>query len=321
LPSAEPLVRTARRVLVGLVAVAVGLTAGCSGSTQEQRAAEPPPTTAPPSRPFAVESWQQTFVDPSRPTEAGSQTPASAERTLVTTIYLPEGDEPRPLIVFSHGLVGHPDKFSNLLSTWARAGYVVVAPAFPTTNDRVPGAAANYTAAFGQPDDVSFVLDEVLRMADDETSRLYGRVDTEHIGAGGLSLGGATTYSVTFSACCRDDRFTAAEVLAGALLPLAGEFDLDGHVPLLIVHGDQDPALRYELANQAYVRAQPPVWFVTLLGGSHATPFENDVTPYDAMVEQLTTDFWDATIGGDGSALARFEQHARVDGLSTLQSK
>jgi hypothetical protein len=36
---------------------------------------------------------------------------------------------------------------------------------------------------------------------------------------------------------------------------------------------------------------------------------------------QLTTDFWDATLGGDPSAFERFEQHAAVDGLSTLQMK
>ena len=67
--------------------------------------------------------------------------------------------------------------------------------------------------------------------------------------------------------------------------------------------------------------ARSPVWFVTLLGASHAPAFENDVTPHDAMVEQITTDFWDATIGADPDAITRFEQHAVVDGLSTLQSK
>jgi dienelactone hydrolase len=314
-------VRPLRRLAVGFLAAAILVAAGCAAATSEDPQA--PSTTAPPAptRPFAVERWNETLVDRTRPTEAGSQTPGAPERTLVTTIYLPEGGGPRPLIVFSHGLMGHPDKFTDLLSTWAQAGYVVAAPAFPTTNDRVPGAPANFTVSFGQPADVTFVLDEVLRMAADPDNRLYERVDTERIGAGGLSLGGATTYSVTFSVCCRDPRFKAAEVLAGALLPLSGEFDLDGRIPLLIVHGDMDPALPYTMATDAYTRAAPPVWFVTLLGGSHATPFENDVTPYDEMVEQLTTDFWDATIGGDPAAFARFEQHAQVEGLSTLQSK
>jgi len=262
------------------------------------------------------------LVDPTRPTPEGAATPAAPERTLVTTIYLPDAPGPRPLIVCSHGLSGHPDKFSKLLSTWAEAGYVIAAPAFPTTNSEVPGSEQNFTVAREQPGDVSFVLDEVLRLNDDEASRLAGKIDPERIGVAGLSLGGATTYSVAFNECCRDDRPDAAMVLAGALLPLAGDaWALDGHIPLLIVHGDADPALNYSMATDAYGRAEAPVWFVTLFGGAHAQPFEDWDSDHDEMVEQLTTDWWDATIGGDPTAIERFEQDAVVDGLSSLESK
>lgn len=308
-----------RAFAVGALLLGV-VTVGCAGATGED-ANDTAPTTTSPTRPLAFDSWKETFVDTARPTEAGSQTPPAPERILETTIYLPDGNGPHPLIVFSHGLNGHPDKFSNLLSAWARAGYVVAAPAFPTTNDHVPGAPQNYTVASGQPADVSFVLDQVLALAADTSSRLHGRIDTDHIGAGGLSLGGGTTYSVVFSRCCRDPRFTAAEVLAGALFPLAGEMDLDGHVPLLIAHGDADPALDHHFAEEAFARAAPPVWFVTLLGANHAPPFENDVTPYDETVERFTTDFWDATIGGDPTAWSRFDTDAAVPGLTTLQQK
>lgn len=278
-------------------------------------------TTTVITRPFAFTSWNETFVDTSRPTEAGAQTPGAPQRTLVSTVYVPDEGGPRPLIVFSHGLMGHPDKFTKLLSAWARAGYLVVAPTFPLTNDRVPGAPQNVPVSTSQPADVRFVIDRVLALADDPDSALHGRVDPERIGVGGLSLGGATTYSVAFGECCRDERVKAVEVLAGALIPLEGAFVLDGHVPLLIAHGDQDPALRYDLARQAYDQAPGNVWFVTLLGASHAPAFENDVTPHDAMVERFTTDFWDATLGGDGDAWAAFTRDAAIDGLSTLQQK
>jgi dienelactone hydrolase len=307
-----------RAVALATLLLATACAGGTTDSTLPDAAVA---TTAPVGPPYDFASWKTAFVDPSRPTEPGVETPGAPIRTLDTTIYLPEGTEPRPLIVFSHGLVGHPDKFTALLSAWARAGYVVAAPAFPLTNDRVPGAPRNFDKAFSQPDDVSFVLDEMLRLDGDPSSPLFERIDADAIGAAGLSLGGGTTYAVTFSICCRDTRIRAAEVFAGAQFPLLGEMDLDGHVPLLIVHGDQDPALRYELAVDAYESAAAPVSFVTLIGAAHAPAFENDVTPHDAMVEQLTTDFWDATIGGDPDAVARFEQHAVVDGLSTLQSK
>jgi dienelactone hydrolase len=273
------------------------------------------------TRPFTFSTWNETLVDTSRPTEVGAQTPGAPQRSLVTTIYLPDEGGRRPLIVFSHGLTGHPDKFTHLLSAWARAGYVVAAPAFPTTNDRVPGAPQNYAVSSGQPGDVRFVLDEVLRLADDPDSALHERVDPDRIGAGGLSLGGGTTYSVAFGGCCPDDRIKAAEVLAGATFPLEGPVVLDGRIPLLIAHGDQDPVLRYERAREAFDQSPGPVWLVTLLGASHATAFENDVTPHDAMVERFTTDFWDATIGGDAGAWTTFEQDAVVEGLSTLEQK
>lgn len=279
-------------------------------------------TTAPVvTRPFTFTTWNETLVDTTRPTEVGTQTPGAPERTLVTTVYLPDEGGRRPLIVFSHGLNGHPDKFSQLLSAWARAGYVVAAPAFPTTNDRVPGGSQNYALSTGQPGDVRFVLDEVLRLAEDPASALHERIDTDRIGAGGLSLGGGTTYSAAFAECCRDDRIKAAEVLAGAVFPLEGPVVLDGHIPLLIAHGDQDPAIRYDLARKAYAESTGPVWLVTLLGASHAPAFENDVTPHDAMVERFTTDFWDATIGGDPEAWSAFTRDAVAEGLSTLEQK
>ena len=100
-----------------------------------------------------------------------------------------------------------------------------------------------------------------------------------------------------------------------------GPVVLDGHIPLLIAHGDQDPVLRYERAREAYDQAPGPVWLVTLLGASHATAFENDVTPHDAMVERFTTAFWDATIGGDPEAWSTFTRDAVAEGLSTLEQK
>jgi dienelactone hydrolase len=303
-----------------LAIVALLIATACSATTENQTA-DSGPTTTVATRPYEFASWTETFIDRSRPTEAGALTPAAPERTLATTVYLPAGSEPRPLIVFSHGVIGHPDKFSQLLSAWARAGYVVAAPAFPQTNDHVPGSAQNLGLAGSQPADVSFVLDQMLGLAADPDSPLYDRIDPNQIGAGGLSLGGATTYAVAFSPCCRDHRIKAVEVLSGALLPVVGEFDLDGHVPLLIAHGDQDPLLKYANAQVIFEQAAPPVWFVTLIGASHATEFENDVTPYDATAEQVTIDFWDATIGGDPTAFATLAQHATVLGLSTLQTK
>jgi dienelactone hydrolase len=278
-------------------------------------------------RPFRVRHITEVLVDDSRPTEAGSATPALPNRTLPTDIYLPEpdgsaGTGPLPFILFSHGLSGHPAKFTHLLTSWAQAGYVVAAPAFPITNVNVPGSSDNWIGVGNQPADVSFVITELLRRNDDPASPVHGRIDPNRIGAAGLSLGGATTYAVTFHERWHDDRIQAAEVLSGALIPVGpGDYHLDGHVPLLIIHSDNDTSLPYRLATEAYAQAAPPVWFVTLQGGGHSFPFEDWDTPFNPIAQKMTLDFWDATLAGDGSALARFAADAVVPGRSTLSSR
>jgi dienelactone hydrolase len=304
------------RHLGGLCVLA--LLAACGGSTTTSEPATTTTVAAPPTRPFAVEQWTETFVDPSRPTEEGAETPALPERTLETAVYLPDTGGAAPLIVFAHGLNGHPDKFTELLSAWAEAGYVVAAPAFPTTNNAVPGGGRNYPTATGQPADVSFVIDEMVRADAETDSRLFDRIDIDRIAVTGMSLGGATAYGAVFSTCCRDARVRSAAVFAGALLPLAGDVDLDGHVPLLIVHGEDDPALVLSSAEDAFATSEPPTWFVTLLGGGHSEPFENTASPYDELVVELTVAWWDATLGGDGAAFSRLEEVAGSDPLATL---
>jgi dienelactone hydrolase len=272
------------------------------------------------ARPYEVVHEQRTFVDPSRPTREGKQSPAQPDRTLVTELYHPDAQGPFPTIVFAHGSNGHPDKFTHLLSAWAAAGYVVAAPAFPLTNNTVPAAAANNPDLWNQPDDVSFVLDQMLAASAAVDDPLAGKVDSSRLGAAGLSLGGATTYGVVFNDCCRDPRFNSAVVLAGATIPLSQAYDLGRGIPLLIMHGDRDLALPHSMAVEAYGLAIPPKYFVTLVGGSHAEPFEDVDTPYDAIVDRTTIAFWDVYLAGFSDRRSEIETAAVVEGLSTFRS-
>jgi predicted dienelactone hydrolase len=138
-------------------------------------------------------------VDPSRVTPATEADEELPERTIEVWLYLPDTDAPAPLVVFSHGLGGHPDKFETLHEKWAEAGCAVAAPAFPLTNDKVTNAWGNSGDGLNQPGDVSFVLDHLLRESGDPASELAGRFDPERVGAAGLSLGGATTYEVALN--------------------------------------------------------------------------------------------------------------------------
>jgi dienelactone hydrolase len=207
----------------------------------------------------------------------------------VTAIYRPTRKGRFPVIVFSHGVSGHPEKFTKLFAAWASAGYVIAAPAFPRTNSHV---AVDLGDLPNQTGDVSFVLDRVLDLATNRESRLFRAIKRRRVGAAGLSLGGITTYNVVYSDCCRDARITAAIVLDTVRPGVV----VDGHVPFLIAHSDTDPLLPYAGARQAFEEAEPPVWLHTFFGASHASQWEDDVTPYDQIAEQVTLDFWDATL-------------------------
>jgi dienelactone hydrolase len=218
--------------------------------------------------------------------------------------------------MFSHGIVGHPDKFTKLFSAWADAGFAVAAPAFPLTSSHAAAPLSNGGDVGQQAPDISFVLDKVLALNQQRGSRLFRALDEHAIGDGGLSLGGVTAYNLAYNKCCRDARITAVAVLDG-FRPVP----LDGHVPLLIAHSDSDPLIPYASAVDAWKAAKAPACFVTFHGASHATQWEDDVTPYDHIAEQITTDFWDATLNGNPHAFARLERDATVPGLSSIAAK
>jgi len=250
-------------------------------------------------RPRTVTTLTETFVDSSRPTApTGTVAMPAPQRTLPTTIYLPDGEGPSPLIVFSHGLGGGPQKFTEIHRAWAEAGYVVAAPRFPLTSDANPDHRTDAGDLVQQPADITFVLDELLAAAAGDVGPLAGRIDPERVGAAGLSLGGATTYGLLMNDCCIDPRVRAAVVMAGAVLILTGDNDTDRGVPVLALHGDADLALPYALGRSAWESLGGPAWLVTLVGGDHAGPFEDFPTPWDDAVAASTIAFWDATLGG-----------------------
>jgi predicted dienelactone hydrolase len=312
-------------VLVAVFGTAIacgGDDSGQTAATDESAAAETTApvttTTALPTR-TEVEHLTLDLVDDSRPTPAGAGLPAAAERHLVTEVYLPAGTGPFPFIAFSHGLAGHPRKFTELFQVWADAGYAIAAPAFPLSNDEVPGEST-FADLANQPGDISFVIDQVLAANETEGDPIFGQIDPEHIGVAGLSLGGATTYGVAFNDCCRDDRPIAAMVLDGARLAVGGDFQMDSGLPLLIVHADEDYALPYSEAVDAYADAVAPKWFVTLHELAHAEPYENTVNPADDLVEAVTVAFWDRWLKDDESAEDRLADAVTPPSLASLES-
>jgi dienelactone hydrolase len=297
------------RLGVGVLAVATAGAALLVGSGSSAVGAGTADTTG-------LTTLTETFVDDTRAAPASATQPEAPSRTLVTTITFPKGAKrPLPLVVLAHGADGNTNKFDELIARWARAGYVVAAPLFPRSSDvggnHIPDVAQ-------QPADVSFVIDEVLRLDKAKRSPLHGRVDPKHIGLGGMSLGGWTSYGAVFHPCCRDDRIDALILMAAVRGGFdGGEYEFRS-LPTLLVHGDADPL--YPQSVGAYPDLQAPKWFATLHGGTHAWPFEDAPDPYTEVVGATTTAFWDRYLEGERSAAAALEDAvAASGGLATLQ--
>jgi dienelactone hydrolase len=129
-----------------------------------------------------------------------------------------------PVVVFSPGYGGPRAFYTSLVADLASRGYVVLALDHPyeaavteLADGRIVTTVENFLEA--DPDriafmagrlalraaDVSFVLDQVAR-PQALGPRLSGRVDLDHVGAVGHSLGGATAAA----AMARDTRIKAA---------------------------------------------------------------------------------------------------------------
>lgn len=257
----------------------------------------------------------ESFVDTSR------HTGGTPNRVLETDVYVPGGDGPFPLVVHAHGFDGSRAKFSSLLGAWAAAGYVVVAPNFPLTNDGVAESDKDLGDYLNQPADVRFALDSVLAM-NETGGELEGLISTDHMGISGLSLGGATTYPTLFHPCCTDDRYRSAILMSALELPFEpGGYDYAGRrpFPVLAFAGTSDDAIPYELQQSIISGLPGPTWSVTLIEGEHATPFENPESPFDELVVASTIDFWDMTLRDDPAAARQLESDVAVPGLSTLE--
>jgi len=259
-----------------------------------------------------VDVIQETFVDKTRPTAANGDCAKISSRTLPTTIYAPAGAEgPSPLIVFAHGLGGTPDAYAELLQHLAASGYVVAAPTFPLSSGDSPcGAVAG--DAVNQPEDMSFVIDEVLDASKADSGPLAGLVDPDAIGAAGHSNGGITVYGLVANTALRDKRIGAAAVLAGTAVKYPrGRFDFADAPPLLIVHGTDDSQVAYDRAVDAFNRARGPKGLLTLTGGDHGSPVSPPTFP-------ALTDFFDGYLRDDQAALDRLPNDA-VPGVATMQ--
>ncbi len=281
---------------------------------------------------WAVGTQSFTFVDSSRSTPPADADPGEASRTLPTVILYPADGpvstaevagvapsrvgRPFPLIVFAHGYDSSPEIYATLLHAWASAGYVVAAPSFPRAT---LGGPLDENDVDNQPGDMSFVITKALALAA-AGGPLAGAVDPGRVGVAGHSDGASTTGGIGYNTCCRDSRVLADAIMEGDLhdYPGGSWFPAVKLAPMLVIQGDNDDINPPELGQAVYDGGRSPKYLLWLLNGQHLEPFTTD-TDHLAVVEAVTTSFFDRYLKGRIAAVAQMKQ-AATPGLATLTS-
>lgn len=267
--------------------------------------------------PFGVGVTTLELVDPTRPTEPNRDFEGASERRFTVEVWYPTGPSaeepedrdaaldqsqaPYPLIVFAHGLGGNRRQSPSYTQHLASHGYVVASPDFPLSNLGAPGGP-RLAAVIHQPADVAFLIDSLLDPSDQEDHLLAGAIDGGAIGVTGHSLGGLTSLLTVYGPA-RDERVRTVLPIAAPGCFLTPEMVGDVDVPIMVVGGSRDLIVNPASIRQAYNVAQPPRYYVELMGADH-TRFA-DVALEDEAVLALLPGLLGGNVVEDATTVAR----------------
>jgi len=209
-----------------------------------------------------------------------------------------------PLVLFSHGLSGSPERYAAALTGWAAAGFVVAAPTYPYTSEFTK--QFRRTDIVHQPDDARYVLDRIRRLDGTPGDPLAGHIDTDRIAAVGHSAGGYTTAGL-FTAG-HDPRLLAGVIMAGWIAP--GAF-AGPPATILFLQGTSDPVVPAAVSRRAFDRVPWPKAYLLMRRNSHTTYLRPGGIGY-ALMESTVVDFLRWTLDGDEAARARLPRGALV---------
>ena len=127
----------------------------------------------------------------------------SRNRSFPADIYLPIAQNPRSIIIISHGLGSDRTSFAYLAEHLASYGFVVAVPEHPGSNSKqiealLAGTADRVTNPrefIDRPLDIKYLLDELTRLSK-SNSTFRGRLNLEEVGVVGQSFGGYTALAL-----------------------------------------------------------------------------------------------------------------------------
>jgi len=268
---------------------------------------------------YQVVKHEQMFTEPARD--------RTGARVLVTWLRYPVVTRPGrgfPVLLFAPGFGQCGPPYSDLLQSWASAGYIVVTVNFPRTDcDAAAAGKADEADLVNQPADMRYVLTGLLALNARPESWLAGLIDPDRIAAAGHSDGGDTVVALAGNSCCADHRLRAVAVLAGAEWPpMPGRYFAGPGTPppMMFVQGSADGINQPECSRLLYqADVAGTRYYLDLPGADHELPYWG-TNPVEQKVAQVTLEFFDRYVLGQSSALAEMTRDGNVAGSAALVS-
>lgn len=257
-------------------------------------------------------------------------------REIPIRVYLPQGKDVAPVVLFSHGLGGNREGSAFLGKHWALRGYVAVFLQHPGSDDSVwkdkpllermaeLKKAADVKNFQLRAADVPAVLDQLEIWNKEGGHVLAGRLDTSRLGMSGHSFGAVTTQATSGQSYPLGRSFTDARIRAAVVMspsgPAAGNTKKafgEVKIPWLLLTGTKDssPLTGADAKSRLVVfPVLPPgeKYQLVLHNAEHsafterALPGENEKRnpSHHRSILAVTTAFWDAYLRDDAAAKA-----------------
>ena len=281
----------------------------------------------------------------------------SRDRDVPVKIFTPRSAGPFPLIILSHGLGGSLDGLDYVGRSWAQHGYVCAQIQHIGTDESLwRGAASeqqaqanlkkaseNLNNILDRPRDITFAIDQMLKLNGDENSQLKGKINPDAIGVAGHSLGGLTALlsagqraiAVGVPLDFSDPRIKASVSMSAPLNPYAPVADqfADFKIPNFYLVGANDKSvLGATIAQrQVYDAIGAPEQYLLILAGADHMTFGGQRFGPDApadkrdhsLIQSATLAFWEAELKGNATAKSwlKDEFGQQLGAGSTFESK
>jgi predicted dienelactone hydrolase len=267
---------------------------------------------------------------------------AQRNRDLHMRVFYPDAAGRYPVIVFSHGAGGSQDCCEELTEHWASYGYITIQPTHEDSallrrnagEENIKFVSAVREALKrpalweSRPADISFVLNSLGELQK-RAVQLSGKIDAQHIGVGGHSMGAFAAEAVAGATADLPGRpgvsFADSRVKAALCLSPQGpgQFGLTSssfttmRVPFMGITGSRDNL--GPLGSAAWhekpfdLSPAGDKYFVNITGASHmsfissrtvAVAGASQAEEVFAYTNSAALAFWDAYLKNDASAKA-----------------